>query len=302
MNRTYKKKTRVFRRRAGRRILQSTAMLPALFTILNGLCGFGSIHFATKDALGAAQMSHLVLAAWLIFAAMVCDMLDGRLARLTRRTSDFGAQLDSMCDMVSFGVAPAALMLRTVITVMQGQIERLSYLDSHIFFERVIWCIAAIYVACSALRLARFNVETESDESSHMSFRGLPTPGAAAAIASLVLLFAHLVATEAGWESAQWLLVVVGLTLPTVTLAGAFLMVSRLRYPHMVNQYIRGRRPFSYLVKIVILILALFLLPYQTLAAGTIAFVSLGPVRAVVGMLRHRSEPGPEVAPAEIDS
>ncbi len=302
MNSTYKKKTRVFRRRAGRRILQSTALLPALFTILNGLCGFGSIHFATKDALGSAQMSHLVLAAWLIFAAMVCDMLDGRLARMTRRTSDFGAQLDSMCDMVSFGVAPAALMLRTVITVMQGQIERLSYLDGHIFFERVIWCIAAIYVACSALRLARFNVETESDESSHMSFRGLPTPGAAAAIASLVLLFAHLVATEAGWESAQWLLVLVGFTLPTVTLAGAFMMVSRLRYPHMVNQYIRGRRPFSYLVKIVILILALFLLPYQTLAAGTIAFVSLGPVRAVVGMLLHRNEPSPEVAPAEIDS
>ena len=277
-------------------------MLPALFTILNGLFGFGAIHFATKDALGSAQMYHLAVACWLIFASMICDMLDGRLARMTRRTSDFGAQLDSMCDMISFGVAPAVLMLRTVITVLQGQIERLSFIDSPLFIERVIWCIAAIYVACSALRLARFNVETESDEASHMNFRGLPTPGAAAAITALVLLFVHLVATEAGWESAQWLLIVVGVTLTAVTLASAFLMVSRLRYPHIVNQYIRGRRPFSYLVKIIIIILALFLLPYQTLAVGTITFVSLGPIRAIVGMRRHKGKTIPEVAPAEIES
>ena len=86
------------RERMRRRILRSTALLPALFTVSNGLCGFASIHFATKDGLGAldaAQMANLpanlYIAGWLIVVAMVCDMLDGSLARLARRTSDFSS-------------------------------------------------------------------------------------------------------------------------------------------------------------------------------------------------------------------
>ncbi|MCK4275631.1 MAG: phosphatidylcholine/phosphatidylserine synthase, partial [Phycisphaerae bacterium] len=286
-------------RRGRRRILRSTSMLPALFTLSNGLAGFGAIHFATKDALGSANMRNLAVAAWLIFVAMVCDMLDGRLARMTRRTSDFGAQLDSLCDMISFGVGPAVLMLATVVMVLRGQVQRVSFLESYLAVERVVWCAAGVYVACAALRLARFNVESEPDESAHMDFRGLPTPGAAATVGGMVLLFGHLTQIERGWQSSPWILAAVSITLPVVTLGTALLMVSRFRYPHLVNQYIRGRRPFGYLVKLVLLALAAIWQPFVTLAVLTMAYTLSGPVTASLRLLRAtKASPSSDEAPA----
>ena len=85
------------------------------------MSGFAAIHFATKDALGEATLAQPGLAgAYCIFLAMFFDMLDGRVARMTRRTTDFGGQLDSLCDVISFGAAPAMLMLRTVVMVVRG--------------------------------------------------------------------------------------------------------------------------------------------------------------------------------------
>jgi CDP-diacylglycerol--serine O-phosphatidyltransferase len=259
-----------------------------MFTILNGLAGFASIHFATKDALGAASLLNLQIAAWLIFAAMVFDMLDGRIARVTRRTSEFGAQLDSLCDMVSFGLAPAMLMVRTVTMVLRGHVDRIDLLWSGPTVERVIWCVAGVYVACAALRLARFNVETDSDEQSHLYFRGLPTPGAAAAVAAMVLLFADLVPREQGWRSSTWVLAAVNITLPVMTLAVAFLMVSRIQYSHVINQYLRSKKPFGFLVKLVIVLIGSILLFFITAAAMTLAYVVSGPLQA----LRRRVQRG----------
>ena len=87
------------------------AVLPTLLTLGNAACGFGAITFAAKVGPQIPAENHLVIAALLIFLAMVFDMLDGSVARLTDQTSEFGAQLDSLCDAVSFGVAPAFLML-----------------------------------------------------------------------------------------------------------------------------------------------------------------------------------------------
>jgi len=280
------------RRRPRRRILRSTAALPALFTIANGLAGLGAVHFATKDALGAAELGNLALAAWLIFLAMLFDMLDGRLARMTRRTSDFGGQLDSLCDVISFGVAPAMLMLRTVVTVLRGQMQRLAFLPETLkhpaVVERVIWCVAAVYAACAVLRLARFNVENEPDESAHLDFRGLPSPGAAATVAGLVLLFNRLAQVDRGWRSSVWALLTVSLALPVVTLLCGLLMVSRFRYAHIINQYIRGRRPFSYLVKMVILLVAALLEPFVTMVVVTVAYTLSGPLSWMRAVLPRR--------------
>ena len=160
-------------------LMQSTAVLPSFVTVLNGLAGLGAIHFATMAKYGqfdSGHMGNLQTAAWLIALAMIFDMLDGRLARMTRRTSDFGAQLDSLCDAISFGVAPAILMVHMTIPALR-EMGALGH-DWHL--DRVVWLVASVYVACAVLRLARFNVETEADESAHMFFRGLPTPGAAA--------------------------------------------------------------------------------------------------------------------------
>ncbi|RPI61386.1 MAG: hypothetical protein EHM48_05720, partial [Planctomycetaceae bacterium] len=174
-------------------ILRSTAVLPAMFTLANGLFGFGAIYLAMHDR-PAQDYSNLATAAWFIYLAMVCDMLDGRLARWARKTSDFGAQLDSLCDSVSFGVAPGILMIQTVLAALQASPEHSMrhFLMDFQATERVLWCIGAAYMACAILRLARFNVENVPDESAHMNFRGLPSPGAAAVVAAMMLLFVHL--------------------------------------------------------------------------------------------------------------
>jgi CDP-diacylglycerol--serine O-phosphatidyltransferase len=275
-------------RRPGKRMLQSTSVLPGLFTIANGLAGFASIHFATKDALGEATLVNLSIAAWLIFVAMAFDMLDGRVARMTRRTSDFGGQLDSLCDIISFGAAPAMLMVRAEVMALHGQIERLGFMPHSLGIERVVWCVAAVYVACGALRLARFNVENVPDESAHFYFKGLPIPGAAAPVAALVLLLDRLAGIEQGWRSSPWLLAAVGTTLPVMTLLVASLMVSRFTYTHVVNHYIRGKRPFNYLVKLVIIALAAMVEPYLTLAGVTIAYAFSGLAGTITRRLAAR--------------
>ena len=268
------------------RILRSTSVLPAVFTLLNGLGGFAAIHFAAKDGLGVAldtpgAIFNLKMAAMFIFIALICDMLDGRLARITRTTSDFGAQLDSLCDIISFGVAPALLILRSTISILRSQIEYLPV-------ERIIWCIAGLYLACTALRLARFNVETDVDESAHMDFRGLPSPGAAACLAAMVLLFTHLMDKNWVWLPNRNLLIGMSFTRPILTLATAGLMVSRFRYAHLINQYIRGRRPFGYLVKLVFVLLAAILEPFVTLAVVATIYVFSGPVQAGWTLIRAR--------------
>jgi len=254
-----------------RRVMKSTAILPAMFTLGNGLLGFAAIHFATKPPAAEAPMRFLVVSALLIVGAMICDMLDGQLARLTRRTSDFGAQLDSMCDAISFGVAPAVLMLRTAVPALRE-------LDMYVSVERIIWGVAAVYMLCAVLRLARFNVEHDSAQVANGQFNGLPSPAAAAVVVVLVLLFDHL--GELTWihQLVPW--VGMGFALPLFTLLAGVLMVSRVPYPHLVNQYIRGKRPFSYIVRIVLIGLAGLFSPYLTAAVLVLAFVVSGPIKA----------------------
>jgi CDP-diacylglycerol--serine O-phosphatidyltransferase len=208
-------------------------------------------------------------------------MLDGRLARMTRTTSDFGAQLDSLCDVISFGVAPAVLILRSTISILRSQFDYLGV-------ERIIWCIAGLYVLCAALRLARFNVETDVDESAHMDFRGLPSPAAAACLASMVLLFTHLMAKNWAWMPPEAMLRGMSFTLPILATLAGLLMVTRFRYPHLINQYIRGKKPFGYLVRLVLVLLAMFLEPFITLAAVTTIYAFWGPIRSTWLTLRAR--------------
>ena len=116
---------------------------------------------------------------------MVFDALDGRLARFTRHTTDFGGQLDSLADVISFGAAPAFLALQVFRTASgtttPATCSRRSSPGS-------IWAIGALYLSCAAIRLARFNVSNEHGEQHHFSFLGLPSPGAGGAVAALVLM------------------------------------------------------------------------------------------------------------------
>ena len=286
-----------WRHGARRRILRGTAVLPSFVTILNGLAGLSAIHYATKTGLGEMTpdvIDNLRMAVWMLVLSMIFDMLDGSLARMTRRTSDFGGQLDSLCDAVSFGVAPAMIMTRAVVLAI-----RQLGLGSHLQLERVVWSIGAVYLACTVMRLARFNVENEPGESAHMDFHGLPSPGAAGVVASLVLLFTRLTVIVPGWENTTWLLIGVSIVLPVMTLVVAMLMVSNIQYAHLVNHWIRGRRPISYVLKLVIVVLAMFYEFAIAAAAFASVYALSGPALAAWRRIRpgHDGQDGTDDVP-----
>jgi CDP-diacylglycerol--serine O-phosphatidyltransferase len=256
--------------------LKYIAILPSLITLLNGMCGFAAIVFANKGA--------FALSGYMLMLAMIADMLDGRVARMSKSTSSFGGQLDSLCDMLSFGVAPAILMFN----ILEHKLQ----LVELAFLERFIWLAAAIYISCAAIRLARFNVENEEDESAHMSFIGLPTPAAAGVIASLVL-FHQETLPEFITKSFQGYIIIenaIIYTLPFLALGTAVLMVSRIRYPHIVNQYIKGKKPFAHLIRLLLLI-GLVIWSVQTaLAVIFCGFAASGFVKWSYYRLMHRKE------------
>ncbi len=244
------------------------AVFPTLLTLGNAACGFGAITFAAKVGPDPAGEHDLYLSAVLIFLAMLFDMLDGSVARWAKQTSEFGAQLDSLCDAVSFGVAPAFLMLRIVHSMESSTDPSGLALGSHFhpFFEywsRLLWVIGALFALCAVLRLARFNVETDEDDS-HNYFSGLPSPAAAATVASFPIALKELreKALAPGGSAqhvAEWLIPVIHLVLPIVTLAVAILMVSRFKYAHVFNQ-VRGQRSRIHLIQIIFVLAIVFLL------------------------------------------
>lgn len=229
-------------KRVRRPRLKHITILPSLVTILNGICGFAAIVFASKGIMTSpGGFSYFAMSGYMIILAMIADLLDGRLARMNLTTSSFGGQLDSLCDIISFGVAPAFLMLRVLEYKLAG-FGRLNP-TTETFLERFIWAAAAGYLSCAAIRLARFNVENEEDESAHMSFVGLPTPAAAGVIVSLVILHQQTLPN----------LNIIIYAMPFCALGAAALMVSRIQYPHILNQYLRGKKPFSYLIRVLLL-------------------------------------------------
>jgi len=246
-------------RRVRRQRLKYITILPSLITILNGICGLAAITFASKGAgteinhfsYHRLQMPYFAMAGYMVLLAMIADVIDGRLARMSRSTSSFGGQLDSLCDIISFGVAPAFLMLK-ILEYKLLLAEFSPVFES--FVQRFIWLAAAAYISCAAIRLARFNVENEEDESAHMSFIGLPTPAAGGVIVSLVIFHQESLPELADSNAAAYSFFdgVVIYALPFLALAVSVLMVSRIRYPHILNQYIKGKKPFAHFIRVLL--------------------------------------------------
>jgi len=247
-------------RRVRKQRLKYITVLPSLITILNGVCGFTAVVFASKGAAAGInhfsyhklQLPYFAMAGYMILLAMIADMLDGRLARMSRSTSSFGGQLDSLCDIISFGVAPAFLMLKVLEYKLAGLAELNPAIES--FLQRFIWLAAAAYISCAAIRLARFNVENVEDESAHMSFIGLPTPAAAGVIVSLVIFHQETLLQFSAKNTPFYLICenAIIYAMPFLALGVAVLMVSRIRYPHILNQYIKGKKPFDHLIRVLL--------------------------------------------------
>ncbi len=236
-------------------------LVPNLVTTANMFSGFYSIISSSHHEFSTA--------AWAIVAAGVFDMLDGRIARLAKATSQFGVEYDSLSDLLSFGVAPAFLLY-------QWSLEP---------YDRLGWIVAFLYLVCGALRLARFNVTTAVQPKGF--FQGLPIPMAAGVVATFVLF-----SDKIQWQDAAKSPVVVPMT---VGLAG--LMVSTLPFPSFKELNWRSRATFGYMMLGLLLMVLVVINPEMTLFISLSAFICLSLLRYVFGLIFRRDLVG--TAPAE---
>lgn len=272
--------------------LKYIAILPSLITLINGICGFAAICFTSEGIEGNFELYKLDLpyfavSGYLIFIAMIADMLDGRVARMSHSTSSFGGQLDSLCDIISFGVAPAFLVFNIMDYKLTTLVDPAPFFSG--FLQRFIWLAATTYLVCAAIRLARFNVENEEDETAHMNFIGLPTPAAAGVIASLVVFYQDVlldgVLLTVGQNSkifsvAESLIIY---SLPFVTIAVAILMISRVSFPHFLNQYLKGRKPLTHIVWGLVVICMIIWFLQAALVISFCGFAIFGYVKWIFG-------------------
>jgi CDP-diacylglycerol--serine O-phosphatidyltransferase len=259
------------------RRLRTIALLPTLITLGNGICGVMAI-FKIGTGMTEHLDKHFTAAGWLILGGMVFDALDGFVARMTRTTSSFGAMLDSLCDLVTFGVAPGFLVFGVTRSAGGPELVR----------DHVIPAIGVLFAMCALIRLARFTVETTPDESSHREFAGLPSPAAAGIVAGAVLASLYQPFKELGVAP-----VITG-SVPGLALASAVLMVSRVKYAHVINKLLRGKHRFVTLVEIA---LAVTLAVIFREAAFFLAFFAYG-LTGPLFWIKRRVSRKPATAPA----
>lgn len=281
-----------------RRRLKSLAFVPTLMTLGNLVCGFAAIHFALRAVyeLGAHPTndaplampgtpwelmlpSFLSIGAGLVILGLVLDGLDGLLARVTRSTTDFGGQLDSLADVVTCGVAPATLMVAFMTKQLAGEAIVPSPISAH-FLGRFAWVSAAVFVAFTAIRLARYNVEHAKADFDYKTFRGLPSPGSAVVIVALIIFQDQSIGATAR--------AVIVYAMPFVALLSAYLMVTRIPYKRFHRAYLLGRRPFEHFVGFVAIFALFWLYRAPTLLLLVFLYWLSGPVGLVVSRLRHK--------------
>lgn len=232
-------------------------LLPNLFTISGLFAGFYAIIAAMKGMFDTASLA--------VFIAMVADVLDGRVARLTNTESAFGAQFDSLSDLIAFGLAPALLLYSWCL----------------VRFHKLGWLVAFFYLASTALRLARYNVE----ESSQKYFKGLPCPAAAGLIAGMVWFFD---VNQLQFSPVYYLSAV-------IMVVAAFLMVSSVQYYHIKHLDFKGKVPYFFMLLAVLVVIVITLEPAQVLFLAFLIYTLSG---VITTLYAHQKEQ-PLDSPAE---
>ena len=236
---------------------QGVYLLPNLFTTGALFAGFYSIIAAMRGDFESASIA--------IFFAMVFDGLDGRIARLTNTSSKFGAEYDSLADMVSFGVAPALVMFSWAL----GDVGKFG------------WSATFIYVACAALRLARFN--TRIDKADKNVFTGLASPAAAAVVASTVW-----VCHDEGWGG-EALPYVLSILVGFLTALLGFLMIANVPYNRYQGIDFRGRVPFVVMIAVIFVFGLVTVDPPRIFLMAFLVYAASGPMMQVINW---RKRPG----------
>jgi CDP-diacylglycerol--serine O-phosphatidyltransferase len=266
------------RKRKPRRL--TLAVLPTLLTLGNAVCGLAAIAILLSNAesIAWAPEQKLFVAGLLIYGGMLFDGLDGSAARMTGQSSEFGAQLDSLCDAVTFGTAPAVIIWKISDSLPQ----------------RLTWGIGVLFTLCVLIRLARFNVETSEDDT-HEGFEGLPSPAAAGTVAAFAIAIPELqsVATDTLYPEriqalAQTCLWASHYVIPILALLLAYLMVSRFQYPHVLQQWMRGRRSMQQFGQALFMVFGVVLLHWLALPLALSYFAFASPVSAMLKNAKNR--------------
>jgi CDP-diacylglycerol--serine O-phosphatidyltransferase len=221
-----------------RGIRRGVSLLPSLFTLANLFCGWACVVYAMKG--------DVITAAPFIGFAVVLDMLDGRIARMTGTTSDFGVQLDSLADLISFGMAPAVL-------AFQWGLDPLG---------RMGWAVGFVYLTAAALRLARFNIQVVTDK---RYFVGLPSPAAAGLVAATVFYFPN--------ELTTYRLSLLG---ALMLLVPALLMVSTIKFQSFKTFDLGMRRGYRGLFVVAAFIALLVTYPHEVLIVLAYSYFASG--------------------------
>ncbi len=260
-------------RRRFRALLEENRWLkavPTLLTIGNSLCGFAAILFALQvyDHPRDLTPQVLELSAWIILGAMLFDMLDGFTARLFNAASMHGMQMDSLSDMVTFGLAPAV-----VVAVMAHRIRELRSIQYYF-----VWGLCAVYLGCAALRLATYNVHAILEKKSSDKFTGLPSPGAAAAVCSMVIFYS------------VWRVEIRQIVhyLPLYTGFLGLLMISHIRYQHIGKWLFSARRQRGRMILLIACVAALVCWPALAALVLINGYVVSGPIAEMVLKMQAR--------------
>ncbi len=244
---------------AGRAANRGVYLLPNLLTSAGLFCGVFSISQTLSGFYFTAALA--------IIAAQLFDGLDGRVARITNTTSQFGVEYDSLCDLVSFGVAPSLLIYRWALMPWGAW----------------GWLATAVFVCCAALRLARFNTMVGMVDGGY--FVGLPVPVASAFLAGLVLLYNYLGHSGLPAKHIAVLLATYGL---------AVMMVSNVPYPSFKQLNLHKRQPLWTLITAIVFLQILIAYYEVVIFGGALVYVAAGPVLWVVRRNRRGGDAGTE--------
>jgi len=248
--------TRRRRRPKGQRKFRGIYILPNLITTASLFAGF----YAIIEAINGS----FEFAAILVLISLILDGLDGRVARMTQSSSNFGVQYDSLADLVAFGVAPALIVYFWALKP----------------YGRYGWVAAFLFVVCGALRLARFNVQIGDIDPKY--FNGLPIPAAATMVSTAILMYYEL----GEWAPNRHVLILV------MIYCLSFLMVSNVKYYSFKKFNLFQRKPFPVLVGAVLLFLVIAIEPKIMGCLAMASYVISGPVLTLLLLWKRRKEPG----------
>jgi CDP-diacylglycerol--serine O-phosphatidyltransferase len=260
-------------------------ILPTLFTIGTIFCGFYAVINTMKGEFDLAAMA--------LGFAVVCDGLDGRIARLTNSCSEFGVQMDSLADVITFGLAPAVL---AYLWGAKAIVPTVPPYAKHV--QQIGWIVCFAFVICGAMRLARFNIQTTKPQpptpSSKKSFVGMPIPAGAGLIAAVVHFTPEPITN---WPIGALWNILVGFL--------AFLMISTIRYPSFKHIDMRSRKSYVSFYLLALMVALIYLYSQVVLLILATVYATSGILMKIVQMVKHKNEvilPADQLFPSPDDT